>query len=307
MDEHIERDGAGDDATPFRLLVVPGVTPAKWVRVWNERLPDVRLELVHAGTDDQVAALREGRADAALVRTPLDREGLSVIPLYAETSVVVVPREHVLTAADEVGLEDLADETLVVPLDDVLGWDDAPGARLSVEPPATTADAVALVAAGVGVLVVPQSLARLHHRRDVTYRPVPDAPLSPVALAWVEDRSTDLVEELVGIVRGRTVNSSRGIAGRAAAADPPRDRSPSKSAPSKGAASKGGASKGTASKGRASKGGAPSGTSGGKSGLKPGARSGGKPAGRPASKSGGKSGGKPGGKGSGQQGRRGGR
>jgi len=66
------------------------------------------------------------------------------------------------------------------------------------------------VAAGIGVVVVPQSLARLHHRRDVTYRPVVDAPQSQVALSWLEDRTTDLVEELIGIVRGRTVNSSRG-------------------------------------------------------------------------------------------------
>ncbi|MDM8085341.1 LysR family substrate-binding domain-containing protein [Cellulomonas cellasea] len=214
MDEH----GSSETEGPFRLLVVPGATPAKWVRVWKERLPDVRLELVHAEVEDQARALHEGRADAALVRLPIDRAGLSAIPLYTETSVVIVPRDHLLTAAEEVTVDDLADELLVVPLDDTLDWRDAPGTRLDVEAPATTADAVALVAAGVGVLVAPQSLARLHHRRDVTYRPVPEAPTSSVALAWVEDRTTDLVEELVGIVRGRTVNSSRGRGAGAAGA-----------------------------------------------------------------------------------------
>ena len=85
----------------------------------------------------------------------------------------------------------------------------APGVP-AAERPATTADAVVLVAAGVGVLVVPQSLARLHHRKDVVYRRLDGAPLAPVALAWVADRGDDLVEEMIGIVRGRTVNSSRG-------------------------------------------------------------------------------------------------
>lgn len=66
------------------------------------------------------------------------------------------------------------------------------------------------MAANIGVLVVPQSLARLHHRRDLTYRPVTDAPESGVALSWREDATTDLVEDFIGIVRGRTVNSSRG-------------------------------------------------------------------------------------------------
>src|SRR5690606_38092711 len=67
-----------------------------------------------------------------------------------------------------------------------------------------------LVAAGVGLLYVPQSLARLHHRKDLTYRPVTDAPQSSVALSWPQDATTDLVEDFIGIVRGRTVNSTRG-------------------------------------------------------------------------------------------------
>lgn len=95
------------------------------------------------------------------------------------------------------------------PLDDTLGWEELPG-KPAIERPATTADAVELVAAGVGVLVVPQSLARLHHRKDLTYRPLSDAPESRIALSWPEDRTTDLVEDFIGIVRGRTVNSSRG-------------------------------------------------------------------------------------------------
>jgi DNA-binding transcriptional LysR family regulator len=206
---------------PFRLLVVPGANPAKWVRVWSERLPDVPLELVAVEVAEQEAALRDGRADAGLVRLPVDRDALSAIPLYTETSVVVVPREHLLTAADEVEAADLADETLLVPLDDVLGWVDPPGTPPLTGAPATTADAVELVAAGVGVVVVPQSLARLHHRRDVTFRPVTDAPTSSVGLAWVTDRHDDLVEEMIGIVRGRTANSSRGrSAGAGSSATP---------------------------------------------------------------------------------------
>ncbi len=201
----------GSGTRALRLLLVPGVTPTSWTRTWAQRLPDVRLELVHHTVGEQHAALVTGVADAGLVRLPVDRDVLSAIPLYTETSVVVLPQDHVLTALDEVAPDDLAEETLLVPRDDVLGWADAPGEPSLLDAPATTADAVELVASGVGLLVVPQSLARLHHRRDLTYRPVPEAPGSRVALAWLTARSEDaLIEELIGIVRGRTVNSSRG-------------------------------------------------------------------------------------------------
>ncbi|WP_078990976.1 LysR substrate-binding domain-containing protein [Streptomyces sp. XY413] len=194
----------------FRLAYVPGVTPAKWVRIWNERLPDVPLALAQVSSAEVFGVLRSGDADAGFVRLPVDRTDLSAIPLYTETTVVVIPKDHVVAAAEEVTVEDLADEVVWQPLDDTLDWEKLPG-QPAIERPATTADAIELVAAGVGVLVVPQSLARLHHRRDLTYRPVSDAPTSRVALSWPQAEPTpDLVEEFIGIVRGRTVNSTRG-------------------------------------------------------------------------------------------------
>lgn len=193
----------------FRLAYVPGATPGKWVRIWNERLPDVSLSLLPVTAAEASDVLREGGADAGIVRLPVDRTVFSAIPLYTETTVVVVPKDHVITAAEEVTVEDLADEVVLHPLDDVLGWERLPG-EAAFERPATTADAVELVAAGIGVLAVPQSLARLHHRKDLTYRPLVDAPQSGVALSWPEDAHSDLVEDFIGIVRGRTVNSTRG-------------------------------------------------------------------------------------------------
>ncbi|MEU8434877.1 LysR substrate-binding domain-containing protein [Streptomyces sp. NPDC029216] len=242
----------GSDASPsFRLAYVPGVTPTKWVRIWNERLPDIPLTLVGVTAAEAFAALRAGEADAGFVRLPVDRTDLSAIPLYTETTVVVVPKDHVVAAVDEVSTEDLADEIVLHPLDDVLGWETLPG-KPAFERPATTADAIELVAAGIGVLVVPQSLARLHHRKDLTYRPVTDAPASRVALSWPEEKTTDLVEDFIGIVRGRTVNSSRGRQ-----ATPPQPKQERKAAAPK--------------------------KTGGKPGTgKPAARSGGKPTGKGA-------------------------
>jgi DNA-binding transcriptional LysR family regulator len=213
----------------FRLGYVAGVTPSKWVRTWEERVPDVPLTLVQAGDDEAVGLVRGGAVDAALLRLPIDRTGLHAIPLYTETTVVVVPNGHWVAAADEVTAHDLSEEVVLHPTVDVLDWDRPPG-RSAAERPATTAHAMGMVAAAAGLLLVPQSLARMHHRRDLTYRPVTDAVRSDVALVWPSTADTsDLMEQFIGIVRGRTVNSTRG---RVAPAAQPRPR-PARAVPAR--------------------------------------------------------------------------
>lgn len=197
--------------TPQSLTLgyVPGGTPAKWARIWADRHPGVPLRLNAVAAADAADAVRDGRVDVALLRLPSDTSGLAVIPLYEETTVAVVPTDHLLSAADEITAADLDGEPTLSPLDNVVVWADAPGAPVDHRPE-TTQDAIELVAAGMGALVVPQSLARLYHRKDLTYRPITDAPACPVVLAFPEGAQSELVEEFIGIVRGRKASSSRG-------------------------------------------------------------------------------------------------
>ena len=171
----------------FVVAYVLGVTPGKWAGIWNDRMPRHPLALRPCSPAEAVAALVSGEADVALLRLPLAEEALSSIPLYIEKPVVVVPKDHAVEALDSVSLRDLEGEAL---LD--TDW---------------AAD-VELVAANVGVAVMPQSVARALSRRDVVARPVTDGPETQVALAWLT--TTPEVEEFIGIVRGRTANSSRG-------------------------------------------------------------------------------------------------
>lgn len=178
----------------FVVTFVEGVTLDKWRRRWAERVPGTRLDaqLVEAGA--QLDAVRDGAAAMAFVRDLPDgqRDGLHHIPLYSEVPVVVVHREHPVAAYDEIRLEDLTGELV---LDDP----DMPS-RLKVE----------TVAAGTGVVFLPMSVARVHHRKDVVAVPVVGLPESQVGLAWRVDLEDPLVETFVGIVRGRTARSSRG-------------------------------------------------------------------------------------------------
>ncbi|MFK4791310.1 LysR family substrate-binding domain-containing protein [Microbacterium sp. ZW T5_56] len=195
----------------FRLGAVPGSTPGKWIRIWRQRFADVTLELVPLTAASQRAALVAGDVDAAIVRLPIEEDDLHVIALYDEIPVVVVAADSALSAGDELRPVDLSGEVLIVPADDVLEVGPIEGTETPrFDPPETTEDAIATVAAGVGIVIVPMSLARLHHRKDVVYRPFVDGPIAPVGFAWHVDRQTPDVDAFIGIIRGRTANSSRG-------------------------------------------------------------------------------------------------
>lgn len=181
------------NAPVLRVGHVPGVTLTKWRTRWAERLRDT-LETVEVAEADQRRVLVDDEVDMCLVRLPIDREGLHAIPLYDEVTVAWVDKEHPVAAFDEVTLADLADETVLLELD---------------------ATAIDRVNAGA-VLLVPMSVARQASRRDLVHRPVTDAPPTTIALAWRTDNDNPLVEEFIGIVRGRTANSSRTQAERAA-------------------------------------------------------------------------------------------
>lgn len=194
---------------PFRLGAIEGATPGRWIDIWKERMPGIPLELVPLDVPGQRAAVIEASVDAALARLPIDRTGLQAIPLYEETAVVVCAADSHLTAADELTLADLAGEVVITPRHPPVVVE-VPGALAPrFAPLDTVGEAIAVAATGAGIVIVPMSLARLHHRKDVAYRPLTDGPVSPVGLIWPAGETPPLVEAFIGIVRGRTANSSR--------------------------------------------------------------------------------------------------
>ncbi|MER6971416.1 LysR family substrate-binding domain-containing protein [Nocardioides sp. NPDC000445] len=188
----------------FTVGFVTGATPDKWARIWRERSRE-RLELVPVTEEDQERLLREGELDMCLVRLPVDRDGLHCIPLYEEQPVAVMSHEHLLSLLDEVTLDDLAEEQLVLP--ERGGW--KPSAEQLKWPAMSEKDAVETVAAGTGIAILPMSIARLYHRKDAVSRPVTGIEPTTVGLAWLIDNDDERVQTFIGIVRGRSRNSSR--------------------------------------------------------------------------------------------------
>jgi hypothetical protein len=190
----------------LRLRYVAGVSPAKWLRAWAGRRPDLPIEAVRVEQADQLTDLLGGEADVAFVRLPVVTDGLHAIPLWEELAVAVLPKDHALADAEALTLDDLAGDPL------------APA-----QP--ETAMTVELVAAGTGHAILPHGVARLHHRRDVVAVPVTDAAPTRIALVWRVERDDADIQEFVGVVRGRTARSSRGEA----------DEAEAEAAPAKGA------------------------------------------------------------------------
>lgn len=178
----------------LRVGKVPGVTVTKWRGIWADRFRGIRLDVTDVDQPDQRQVLTSGQVELCFVRLPIDDDGLHLIRLYDELPVAWVSKDHVVAAADEVTLADLADDTVLT---------------------SATPHNIDLVALGEAVLYVPQSIARSQSRRDLVPLPITDAPHTTVGIAWLKDNPNELIDEFIGIVRGRTANSSRTAQARA--------------------------------------------------------------------------------------------
>ncbi|SCL66279.1 LysR family transcriptional regulator [Micromonospora chersina] len=187
---------------------MPGILPTATVRALRERFPELRVEVVRTCWDDQTEMVLDGRIDASFVRFPIDPRGLTVIPLYTEPRVVVLPAGHPLADRERVGLADLALLDLLQEPDAVPEWRDASaalragGRRVESRPlrGRTVEEKLELVAGERGIVILPESTARFYTRPDVTHRPVDGLTPHQVALAYEAHRGSPelcAIEEIV--------------------------------------------------------------------------------------------------------------
>jgi DNA-binding transcriptional LysR family regulator len=173
------------------------------LRVFRAGHPGVDLRLRELTTPDQLEALRRGRIDVGVLRLAHEVEDIEVQTLMRERVMVALPSTHPLASSEKLHLSALVDEPLVL-----LSRREAPGLRDSialavaeaggaghvVQEVAEMQTVIGLVAAGLGVSFVPESVAAAG-RHDVTFRELEgDAPSVELALAWPRGEASALVQ-----------------------------------------------------------------------------------------------------------------
>ncbi|SNQ46456.1 Transcriptional regulator [Frankia canadensis] len=143
------------------------------------------VELLLGGRGDQTPALRDGRADVALVATPFDDRELDLEPLLTEPRLVALAAADPLAARSTLCLADLAGRVLPdgQPAD-VDGGTLAPGAASGSGPRLDLAQIFHLVELGGVVWFAPLSVARRHPRPGLAYRNVRDLVPCTLVVAW---------------------------------------------------------------------------------------------------------------------------
>ncbi|MGO1054708.1 LysR family transcriptional regulator [Crossiella sp. CA198] len=177
---------AGRRAGQVRLVVFPSgsatLVPPVAARISREH-PDIRLSLTEAEPPESVELLRAGECDLALAFTypgepePVETPGLLTVKLFTDPLVVLLPAGHALCAAPGVSLPDLAREHWIAGCARCREHLVHACAAAGFQPDITfaTDDNLAvqgLVAAGLGVAVVPELMLSAVRRPDVCVRPL---------------------------------------------------------------------------------------------------------------------------------------
>ena len=167
---------------------------------FKDRHPEIETQLVECTSAQQLQLLLSGRLDIAFVRPPVRESSLQYEFLMYETLVIAMPCGHPLAAKHTIGIHDLAPLPLIVPARQVRPHSykaimrafQAAGeeARIVLEA-AEKQTMVSLVAAGIGLALVPNWVAKLQVP-GVVYRPLcletsMEGPESALGLAWSED------------------------------------------------------------------------------------------------------------------------
>ena len=172
-------------SAPFHPLV------ARAIREFRERRPDVSFVLEELGSGELLSGLRDERLDVAFIRSGLvDPEGVVVHDLLEEDMVAAFPTGHRLARRPRLSLKDLAEETLILyrrpdgrGLYDVIiaACSEAGFSPHVVQEAPRIVSTLNLVAAGLGITIVPASLSRLP-LEGVSYKPLTGRPSIKVPL-----------------------------------------------------------------------------------------------------------------------------
>lgn len=188
---------------------------------FRKRRPDVVVELLEEKTLRLLPRVLSGRLDLAIVRPPQHPDpGLEILPLFFETAVVALPARHRLVRRSAVTPQDLSAEPLIVPErrsrphshDLTMRLFAEAGLKARIAQVAEEKQTIVnLVAAGIGVAIVPRWTSRMKVK-GVRYLPLKVAGRMnrlPLAAAWGRDVRDPVRDELLETLRERLASYAK--------------------------------------------------------------------------------------------------
>ena len=199
----------GSISIGFVASVLYGTLPRVIAR-FRKVYPNIQIKLQELNSWQQTQALTNGTIDVGFGRLLFDDASVRRIVLRQESLVVAVPLDHpLMQQRGAVGIEDLVNENLqLYPktprpsfIDYILGLFEARNIELaSFSEVSELHVALGMVAAGVGITIVPKSLEHLREK-EVGYIPFEDGLLtSPVIMNVRHFDKSELLKTLLDVV-----------------------------------------------------------------------------------------------------------
>ncbi len=186
--------------------VLPGL-----IREFRKRFPEVELSLAELNTSQQIEALREGRVHVGFMRPPrgVESAGLSFEIVLRESLVAAIPVNHKLKSKASIALRMLAKEPFVmIPrsrgpgfFDQIIAMCQAEGFSPEIVLEASQFHTIiGMVAAGVGIAVVPASMRR-SRMKGVAFREIENCPETALTMAWSSENKSPVLKKFIDVAK----------------------------------------------------------------------------------------------------------
>jgi len=184
------------------------------VQEFQQRFPKVELELHEVTIQHEIQMLKNHQLDVIFQRSPSFEQNdpaLSFQPILEEYFVVALPTTHALADQSKISLKALADDAIILPSLDVLPFYEKvvtlcreAGFEPKINQTVTVTGVVtllSLVAAGVGVSILPNHVQTLH-REGVVYRSLQNAALNrQIAVVWRQEDSSIVLRQFLKVIQ----------------------------------------------------------------------------------------------------------
>ncbi|HZR40517.1 MAG TPA: LysR family transcriptional regulator [Ktedonobacteraceae bacterium] len=180
------------------------------LRAYRERFPQVEVALREMTTQEQIRALEEDHIQIGLLRLPISTPMVSVEVVRREPIVCVLPEEHPLAQHERIAISQLAHEPFVLQSRQIGGGYYVQLMKLClsfgftphvIQEVTETYAIVSLVAAGIGISLVPLSTRNIRSQ-GVVYRELEGTDAqTEIAVAWQRNTHSAIVKNFLTVVK----------------------------------------------------------------------------------------------------------